>query len=184
MTSDVRRDTLPRSSQCGGGDVAEPTAPALECRRSRDRSRRCPTASCLSACGAALRELGVGEESAIAVLRRPLERHAQLGLAAERALQIRIAPRRLGNRRPLRGRRRTAISRGESSRHRDHTARPHLGPPRQHELGTHSRLDAGARPKTAQIYRVFAGRRLRRARMRAKRASPRSASILGSTSIE
>src|SRR5688572_26039730 len=30
MTSDVRRDGLPRSNQCGGGDVAEPTAPALD----------------------------------------------------------------------------------------------------------------------------------------------------------
>jgi len=29
MTSEVRRDTLPRSSQCGGGDVADPTAPAF-----------------------------------------------------------------------------------------------------------------------------------------------------------
>src|SRR5688500_8305159 len=29
ITIEVRRDGVPRSSQCGGGDVAEPTAPAL-----------------------------------------------------------------------------------------------------------------------------------------------------------
>src|SRR5215467_172611 len=35
MTSDVRREVSLRSSQCGGGDVAEPTAPALA--RSEER---------------------------------------------------------------------------------------------------------------------------------------------------
>jgi hypothetical protein len=50
MTSDVRRDTLPRSSQCGGGDVADPTAPALvRSAVSRSNSELSDT-SCLSAC--------------------------------------------------------------------------------------------------------------------------------------
>jgi hypothetical protein len=30
MTSDVRREIFRRSSQCGGGDVAEPTCPAFD----------------------------------------------------------------------------------------------------------------------------------------------------------
>src|SRR5688572_22981588 len=50
MTSDVRRETLPRSSQCGGGDVADPTAPALD-RSAVSRSKSALSeASCLSAC--------------------------------------------------------------------------------------------------------------------------------------
>src|SRR6185436_15008542 len=50
ITSDVRRDTLPRSSQCGGGDVAEPTAPAFD-RSAVSRSKSALSdAICLSAC--------------------------------------------------------------------------------------------------------------------------------------
>ena len=62
MTSDVRRDVLPRSSQCGGGEVADPTAPAL------DRSAVSRSKSALSPLQLALglrqplRELRVGEQ--------------------------------------------------------------------------------------------------------------------------
>ncbi len=43
MINEVRRDATPRSSQCGGGDVAEPTCPAV------DRSAVATSNSALSA---------------------------------------------------------------------------------------------------------------------------------------
>ena len=49
MTSDVRRDTFPRSSQCGGGEVAEPTAPAFRVSAVNTSNSDTSDCSCFSA---------------------------------------------------------------------------------------------------------------------------------------
>ena len=49
ITSEVRRDGVPRSSQCGGGEVAEPTAPALAVLAVSRSNSALSVASCFSA---------------------------------------------------------------------------------------------------------------------------------------
>jgi hypothetical protein len=46
----VRRDVFPRSSQCGGGDVAEPTAPAFDRSAVSMLNSELSLATCFSVC--------------------------------------------------------------------------------------------------------------------------------------
>src|SRR5262245_12019164 len=50
ITIDVRYEGLPRSSQCGGGDVAEPTAPALAVSAVSTSNSALSVWSCWAAC--------------------------------------------------------------------------------------------------------------------------------------
>ena len=74
MTSEVRRDAFPRSSQCGGGEVAEPTAPGVPRVGGEHLESAMSRLELLVGLRLPLRELGVGEELPLAELRRPLER--------------------------------------------------------------------------------------------------------------
>ena len=50
MTEEVRRDVSLRSSQCGGGDVAEPTAPAFAVSAVSTLNSALSVSSCRSVC--------------------------------------------------------------------------------------------------------------------------------------
>ena len=181
MRSDVRRDTLPRSSQCGGGDVADPTAPALE-RSAVSRSKSALSdRQLLVGLRPALRVLGIGR--GIADRRTATGRsngHAELGLAAERPCRVRIAPRRLGNRGPL-GRPTTAISAARApvvaTTDVVFISRPH----RAIVTIGHCALSLAKRVKSTAFSPIA---RHPVAQARETGIAARSASILGSTSIE
>ena len=107
ITSDVRRDGLPRSSQCAGGPVPPATGPPACCVRGATNSSR-SASSCRSACVCRCANSSAVTYCAFAELRRPLERHAELVVRGEQTGDVGIAPRRaqhsLRGVRPLRDR--------------------------------------------------------------------------------
>ena len=89
ITTEVRRDGRPRSSQCPGGPVPSPP-PRPAGRSATNASASC--AACRCACVTAGVELLFRHDGAGAELRRALERHAQLVVGSEDALQVGVAP--------------------------------------------------------------------------------------------
>ena len=92
MTIEVRLEALPRSSQVGGGDVADPTWPAREVSADLGVEIGVVALQLVLRLGFALREFFIGQPLARAELRRPLEGHAQFRLARPGALRDPVRP--------------------------------------------------------------------------------------------